>query len=137
MLSARNKIRGTVSEVKTEGVMGIVKAKAGDDTITALISAASVRDLRLREGSRVVAVIKATEVMLANDYQKLSARNQLKGIVSAVESDSVMSIVKLDVSETIGITALISSEAVRQLGITVGSQAVAVIKSTSVMIAAD
>lgn len=137
MLSARNKIRGIVSEVRTEGVMGIVKAKAGDDMVTALISAASVRDLRLREGSRVVAVIKATEVMLANDYQKLSARNQLKGIVSAVESDSVMSIVKLDVSETIGITALISSEAVRQLGITVGSQAVAVIKSTSVMIAAD
>lgn len=137
MLSARNKIRGIVSEVRTEGVMGIVKAKAGVDTITALISAASVRDLRLREGSRVVAVIKATEVMLANDFQKLSARNQLKGIVSAVESDSVMSIVKLDVSETIGITALISSEAVRQLGITVGSQAVAVIKSTSVMIAAD
>jgi molybdate transport system regulatory protein len=137
MLSARNKIRGIVNEVKCDGVMGIVKVEAGDEKITASISAESVRDLKLAAGSKVVAVIKATEVMMANDKLVMSARNQFRGTVRSLEKDALMAIVKLDVPGDIGLTALISAEAADQLGLAVGKEAVAVVKATSVMIAAD
>lgn len=137
MLSARNKIRGIVSEVRCDGVMGIVKVEAGDEKITATISSESVRDLKLKAGSKVVAVIKATEVMMANDKLVMSARNQFRGTVRSLEKDALMAIVKLDVPGDIGLTALISSEAADQLGLAVGKEAVAVVKATSVMIAAD
>lgn len=137
MLSARNKIRGIVSEVKCDGVMGIVKVDAGQEKITATISAESVKTLKIKPGSKVVAVIKATEVMMANDKLVMSARNQFRGTVRELEKDALMAIVKLDVSGDIGITALISAEAADQLGLAVGKEAVAVVKATSVMIASD
>jgi len=137
MLSARNKIRGIVSDVRCEGVMGIVKVAVGDNKITAVITADSVRDLKIETGKKVVAVIKATEVMVANTPQKLSARNQLSGMISSVSKDDLMAIVKLDITEDTGITAIISKEAAEQLQLTPGVEAVAIIKSTSVMIAAD
>ena len=68
MLSARNKIRGIVTDVRCEGVMGIVKVEAGNEHLTASITAASVADLKLEPGSKVVAVVKATEVMMAAIY---------------------------------------------------------------------
>jgi len=137
MLSARNKIRGIVGEVRCEGVMGIVKVTAGENKITAVITADSVRDLKIETGKKVVAVIKATEVMIANTPQKLSARNQLTGTISSLSKDSLMTIVKLDISENAGVTAIISTEAAEQLQLAVGSEATAIIKATSVMIAAD
>ncbi len=137
MLSARNKIRGIVTDVRCEGVMGIVKVEAGNEHLTASITAASVADLKLEPGSKVVAVVKATEVMMANDYVQMSARNQLKGTISGLTRDPLMAIVKLDVPGDIGITSIISAEAAKQLNLRVGEEAVAVIKATSVMIAAD
>lgn len=137
MLSARNKIRGIVSEVRCEGVMGIVKVIAGENKITAVITADSIRDLKIEIGKKVVAVIKATEVMIANEPQNMSARNQLSGTISFVSKDDVMAIVKLDIAEDSGITAIISKEAAEQLQLSTGVEAVAIIKSTSVMIAAD
>ncbi|MBP3853715.1 MAG: TOBE domain-containing protein [Erysipelotrichaceae bacterium] len=138
MISARNKIRGVVSEVVPGAVMGIVKVDAGEkEHLSATISMESVKDLRLEQGKKVVAVVKATEIMLAKDYVTISARNQLKGMVVSVEKGAVNAIVKLDVPGGIGITSTVSIEAVDQLGIKVGQPAVAVIKATSVMIAAD
>ena len=80
-------------------------------------------------------MIKATSVMMANSELKISARNQLSGIVSSIEEGAVNAIVKLDVAEGIGITSTISMEAVKDLGLAVGQEATAIIKATSVMIA--
>lgn len=138
MISARNKIRGIVTEVVPGAVMGIVKMDAGEhEHMSATISMESITDMRLEKGKKVVAVIKATEVMLANDYLKISARNQLKGKVVEVEKGAVNAIVKIDVPGNIGITSTVSIEAVNDLGLQVGSEAVAIVKATSVMIAAD
>ena len=138
MISARNKIRGVVTEVVEGAVMGIVKVDAGENEhLSATISMESVKDLGLEAGKKVVAVVKATEVMLANDYVKISARNQLKGKVVSIEKGAVNAIVKLDVPGDIGITSMVSIAAVEDLGLKEGDEAVAVIKATSVMIAAD
>lgn len=64
-LSARNQLRGTVVAVKGGGVLCEVVMRLGDgQEITSVITRRSVEHLGLRRGLDVVAVIKATEVML-------------------------------------------------------------------------
>ncbi|AXE40181.1 TOBE domain-containing protein [Acidipropionibacterium virtanenii] len=62
-----------------------------------------------------------------------SARNHIQGIVTAVTSDAVMSQVDL-IARSSRIVSLISTEAVRDLGLEVGSIAVAQVKATNVSI---
>ncbi len=66
---------------------------------------------------------------------KISARNHLKGKVTAVEKDGIMALVKIKVTEPALITALVSREAVEDLKIKVGDEVEAVVKATEVMIA--
>lgn len=62
-----------------------------------------------------------------------SARNRLVGLVTAVTTDTVMAQVELQCGPH-RVVSLISSEAVRELGLQVGSLAVAVVKATTVII---
>jgi len=68
------------------------------------------------------------------DALKLSARNQLRGTVVAINTEGLMSEVILDLGNGQQIVSVITSHSARALGLHVGSQAVAVIKSTEVMI---
>lgn len=68
---------------------------------------------------------------------KLSARNQLKGTVAAIEEGAVNGMVTLDIGGGNMITATISMRAIKELGLQEGKKAYAVIKATSVMIGVD
>lgn len=65
---------------------------------------------------------------------KISARNQLKGKVIAIEKGAVNAIVKLDIGGGNVISATISLDAVKELKLKEGKKACAIIKATSVMI---
>jgi molybdopterin-binding protein len=67
---------------------------------------------------------------------KLSARNRLRGRVTRITSGDVISTVELDVGGQ-RVVATITSEAVRQLGLSEGQEATAIVKATDVMIAVD
>jgi molybdopterin-binding protein len=67
------------------------------------------------------------------DSDGSSARNRLRGIVTAVVKDTVMAQVDLQAGP-FRIVALMSREAADDLGLEVGSVAVAVIKSTTVVV---
>ena len=62
-----------------------------------------------------------------------SARNRLRGIVTAIARDSVMAQVDMQAGP-FRVVSLMSREAVDELGLEVGSTAVAVIKSTTVVV---
>jgi len=65
-ISARNQLAGTVRSVTEGAVMTeVVIGLDGGQEVVAAITAESARRLGLREGSKVVAVIKSTEVMVA------------------------------------------------------------------------
>ena len=68
---------------------------------------------------------------------KLSARNQLKGTVTAIEEGAVNGIVKIDIGGGNVVSATISMNAIQELGLAVGKSAYAVIKATSVMVGID
>jgi len=62
-----------------------------------------------------------------------SARNRMVGLVTGILSDTVMSQVELQCGPH-RIVSLISTEAVRDLGLEIGSLAVAVVKATMVIV---
>ena len=68
---------------------------------------------------------------------KLSARNQFKGKVVDIQEGAVNGIVKIDIGGGNVMSATISLNAIKELGLEVGKEAYAVVKATSVMVGID
>jgi molybdopterin-binding protein len=66
---------------------------------------------------------------------KLSARNQIKGRVVEVRKGSTTAHVRIDIGNGLVITSSITNEAVDDLGLRAGDEAIAVIKASDVMVA--
>lgn len=66
---------------------------------------------------------------------KISARNQLKGTILDVVKGATTSHVRLDIGDGAVVTASITNEAVDEMKLAKGQQAVAIIKASDVMIA--
>ncbi len=64
-LSARNRLRGFIDEVRVDGLLAQVRLRVGDQLLTAVITADAVRALKLRRGDDALAIVKSTEVMIA------------------------------------------------------------------------
>jgi molybdopterin-binding protein len=68
---------------------------------------------------------------------RLSARNQIKGTVSAVTKGATTAHVRVDIGNGQTVTASITNEAVDELGIKAGAKVTVVIKASDVMIGVD
>jgi molybdopterin-binding protein len=69
VLSGRNRLRGFVEEVRVDGLLGQVRLRIGDQTLTAVITSDAVSELKLRRGDSALAIIKSTEVMIAREAE--------------------------------------------------------------------
>ncbi len=68
---------------------------------------------------------------------KISARNQIKGKIVELEEGAVNARVVLDIGNGNKISSSITMNAVKDLGLEVGSEAYAIIKASSVMLGVD
>ena len=68
-LSGRNRLRGFVEEVRLDGLLGQVRLRIGDQTLTAVVTADALNELKLRRGDDALAIIKSTEVMIAREAE--------------------------------------------------------------------
>ncbi|MFD5427037.1 molybdopterin-binding protein [Streptomyces sp. NPDC127084] len=137
-LSIRNQIPGTITGIASGEVMAAVKVRlSGGQDITAAITADAMRDLGLTEGSTVRVLVKSTEVALATaPVEGISIRNQLPGFITDIVTGGAMAGVRLRVDGG-ELTSAVTKEAVADLGLTVGSPVVALIKATEVSLAGD
>jgi molybdopterin-binding protein len=62
--SARNRFAGVVRSVEVSGVMALVEIEAGPHRVTAAITRDSVEEMKLAEGVKATALVKATSVMV-------------------------------------------------------------------------
>jgi molybdopterin-binding protein len=67
---------------------------------------------------------------------KISARNQIKGVIVEVTKGATTSHVRIDIGGSV-VTASITNEAVDELRLAVGGEAYAVVKASDVMVAVD
>jgi molybdopterin-binding protein len=80
-LSGRNRLHGFVEEVRADGLLGQVRLRIGDQTLTAVITADAIQELKLRRGDDAVAIIKSTEVMIGREAEissRVSTRKRRK-----------------------------------------------------------
>jgi molybdopterin-binding protein len=109
------------------------------DTVRRWVDAGRLAAGRDGHGHRVIdgvdlAGFVGSQAADAEDHSEVSsARNRLRGIVTAVVKDTVMAQVDIQAGP-FRVVSLMSREAVDALDLQVGSVAVAVIKSTTVVV---
>ncbi len=136
-ISARNVFAGTVSEIREGAVNAEVSLSvAGGDVIVATVTLDSLKALGLAVGSAATAFVKAPSIMLVtgNDSVRFSARNHLKGSVTEVKTGAVNSEVVVKLAGGSEVKAIVTNDAVTDLGLAVGSAAGALFKAGSVIL---
>ncbi|MFP5226372.1 MAG: TOBE domain-containing protein [Acidobacteriota bacterium] len=63
-ISGRNQLVGRIVELKIEGLLAQLRLSIGGQIITSIITADAAREMRLKKGETVAALIKSTEVMV-------------------------------------------------------------------------
>jgi len=136
-LSARNNLTGTVVSVKK----GVVNAEVtlnlkGGSSISAIITNTSADNLGLKEGVEAFAIIKANSIIVGTDLHdaKVSARNMMCGTVSKITEGPVSAEVGIDIGGGNILTAVITEESSKSLGLRPGGHACAMFKAPSVML---
>ena len=137
-ISARNVFEGQITRLHAGPVNTEVElALPGGDRLVAVVTQASARDLGLAVGGSAVAVIKAPWVILAGTESSLtfSARNQWRGTVSRLQAGPINAEVAVTLPGGAVIHAVVTQEAVADLGLAVGCSALAIVKASHVVLA--
>jgi molybdate transport system regulatory protein len=136
-ISQRNKIKATVVSMET----GIVNEKltlltSRGAQLSSVITSESAKEMYMEEGDTVTVLFKASHVMLSSEkIAGISARNQLTGTIDNVIKGIVNTEVTLVTDTGEPIVSIITNESARELGVIPGQKAVAIIKSSDIMIA--
>ena len=80
-------------------------------------------------------VVSAAEInRLRGGDEHISARNRFHGTVTDVKVEGLMAQVELTVTEPMRLVAVITRDAIEELGLKAGMPATAIVKSTNVMV---
>lgn len=136
-ISARNQFHGTLDGVEEGAVNSEVDLSLpGGQKIVAIITNDSAKSLNLKAGKEVVALVKASSVLVMTDASglRISARNCLAGKVKTLTLGPVNAEVAIALPGGAEVHATITHGAVAELGLKEGSDATAVFKASSVIL---
>jgi len=136
-LSARNVLTGTVASIKKGAVnTEVVLNLKGGPTIAAIITNSSADNLALKAGTEACAIIKASNIIVGTDLHdaKMSARNVICGTVAKVVEGPVSAEVGVDIGAGNTLTAIITDESAKKLGLKAGDHACLIIKASGIII---
>lgn len=135
--SARNQFLGKVTDVRRGAVNDEVDLEfAGGQRLVAIVTQESTASLGLQAGAEAFALIKASSIIIVTDQHdaKFSARNQLPGVISRLQTGAVNTEVVIDLPNGGAIAAIVTNESSDALGLTVGQPATAIFKASSVIL---
>ena len=134
-ISARNQLNVEISEVRTGAVNSLIAGKiAGGEVLKATVTVDSEKSLDLKVGKQAILLFKASSVIVSkNNHIKLSATNQIKGVVSEIKDGAVNAEVIIDANGS-KISAVITKESVNGMALKVGDDVTAIIKATQIIV---
>jgi molybdate transport system regulatory protein len=139
-VSARNSFSGTIMKV-TKGAVNaeVLLTTPGGDQIVAGITNSSVDTLALQPGTHVIALIKASWVILGKDLDptKISTRNVLNGTINNILDGAVNSEVEIKLASGTVLTAIVTIASVQRMHLAVGEPVSAAFKASSVILAVE
>ena len=135
--SAGNLFAGKIVSLTRGQVMGEVVLDIGHgDTIVALVSNQSTKNLGLRLGSNVYALIQSSSIIITKESGfKSSARNHLVGKVSRLDFSGVGGEVGVQLEGGKVVSAVVTSESAQNMDIHIGDSVSALFKATQVILA--
>jgi molybdate transport system regulatory protein len=136
--SARNQWMGKVTAVRSGAVNDEVEVTLpGGQRLAAIITRESTQALGLKTEQAVIALVKASSVLLATDLQgaRISARNRIEGKVHALTPGAVNAEVTLKTEDGLEVVAIVTQGAVAELALTPGASATALVKASDVILA--
>lgn len=138
LTSARNHFSGKVVRIKKGAVNDEVElALAGGERLVSVVTHESVENLGLKVASPVFALIKASWVIVGTrngPKLKLSARNQLKGVIKRLTPGAVNTEVVIELKGGNSVAAVITNGSAEELKLAVGKRATAIFKASSVIL---
>lgn len=137
--SARNQFLGKVKAVRHGPINAeIVLDIGGGDELAAVITQDSAAHLGLAEGTQAYALVKAPWVIVTTDEtMKTSARNRLCGTVVRCHEGAINSEVVIELPGGKMVVAMVTNDAVKDLGLEEGVRACALIKASHVILAVN
>ena len=138
--SARNALRGTIKEIRSDTLNAEIAVTVSDGTtIYALVTNESVRALGLCVGRETTLLIKASFVVIVpgEHAPSTSMRNCLRGAVRRCETSSVSAEVVLDIGGGKTLAATITAASAAALGLAPGQPACALFDAAHVIVAID
>ena len=136
-VSARNVFKGKITALVEGAVNAEVELTTpGNDRIVAVVTEDSVKSLGLSIGKDAVAYVKAPWVMVLTGEPnvRFSARNQLAGKVRSLVKGAVNTEVSIELNGGTVTHAVVTNEAVLELGLKEGTAAIALIKASHVVL---
>ena len=104
------------------------------DTLRRWDSEGRIRTRRDKANRRVVSAQEVARLRGDDGERHVSARNRLRGTVREVKVDGLLAQVEILVTEPTRVVAIVTRDAVEELGLAPGASATAIVKSTSVMV---
>lgn len=131
-----NVLTGQIASIQAEGHLSLVRVHVGEISVTAIVVDTPGEASFLEAGAQVRVIFKETEVIIGKgpDHQ-VSLRNQFPGRIGAIEQGQLLS--RITVESAAGpVVSVITTNAVRQLGLRVGSEVTAMVKTNEMMLSA-
>lgn len=137
-VSARNQLVGKVVDI-IEGAVNneVVLSLAHGEKLATIITKESCDGLKIQKEGEAIAIIKAPWVVLAlpDCGLNFSARNQFMGKVTQITQGAVNSTVHLETAKGLELTAVITNESLQEMKLAKGSDVLALVKASSVIVA--
>lgn len=149
LTSARNHFAGRIVRIVPGAVNDEVQLQLfGGETIVAIVTRQSVKQLGMKTGGDAVALIKASSVIVASVIvasvivgvadaapMQMSARNQLAGTIARISAGAVNTEVVIALAGGNSVAAIITNASAKAMQLRKGKAATAIFKASSVILA--
>ena len=134
--SARNQFRGQIRKIVKGAVNTEVELQITESSeIVATVTNQSARQMGLKKGKHVVALVKSSWIILsANEDVITSARNKLAGTIEKITHGKVNTEIQLNLGEEKNLSCILTNESVKSLGLKKRQKAQALFKASSVIL---
>jgi len=129
-----NILKGEIEKLTISGSLTLIGINVNSIGMSAIVIDTPKTAPYLILGNTITVVFKETEVIICKgNTDKISLRNKFEGVIENLESNELLS--KLKIKTTVGtISSIITTNAVKQLELKVGSEVTAMIKTNEIII---
>lgn len=131
-----NNLKGHITKIEVSGSLSLVSICINENiTLKSIVIETPETALYLREGNSIQVLFKETEVVIGTlENHAISLQNRISGFVSEIAQGALISRVVVS-SEVGNITAIISTNAIKQLEIHQDKKVMAMVKLNEIMLA--